>query len=57
MDFSIVIPAYNGEHYIAETIQSILTQTHAPRDVIVVDDGSTDGTRDVAAGFGAQIVS
>jgi len=39
-----VIGAYQAERYIAETLESILGQTHPPDEVIVVDDGSTDGT-------------
>jgi glycosyltransferase involved in cell wall biosynthesis len=41
---SVVVPAYNAEPYIAETLRSIFSQTHLPDEVIVVDDGSTDGT-------------
>jgi glycosyltransferase involved in cell wall biosynthesis len=48
---SVVIPAFNAEHYVAEAIQSALTQTLAPSEVIVVDDGSTDGTESVVRGF------
>ncbi len=56
MDFSVVIPAYNGQATIAETIRSILAQSHPAREIIVVDDGSTDATRDVLSAFGDQIV-
>jgi glycosyltransferase involved in cell wall biosynthesis len=42
---SVVVPAYNAEAWIAATIESILGQTVPPAEVIVVDDGSTDGTR------------
>ncbi|HKO18328.1 MAG TPA: glycosyltransferase family A protein [Acidobacteriaceae bacterium] len=48
---SAVIPAYNAEQFISETIQSILDQTYPVCEIIVVDDGSADGTADVAAKF------
>ncbi|MDQ1301793.1 MAG: hypothetical protein QG637_1715 [Chloroflexota bacterium] len=39
---SVVMPVYNGARYLIEAIQSILAQTEAPREIILVDDGSTD---------------
>jgi glycosyltransferase involved in cell wall biosynthesis len=44
---SVVIPAYNAEHYIAEAIESILRQDYDPLEILVVDDGSTDATKSV----------
>lgn len=41
---TVAVPAYQAERFIAETLKSILVQTHPPDEVIVVDDGSTDGT-------------
>jgi len=48
---SVIIPAYNRERYLAETIDSVLAQDYRPIEIIVVDDGSTDGTADVAGHF------
>jgi glycosyltransferase involved in cell wall biosynthesis len=52
---SCTVPVYNGERYLAETLQSILAQTHQPLELIVVDDGSTDATPAVVADFGDRI--
>lgn len=52
---SVIIPVYNGELYFAETLKSVLAQTYQPIEVIVVDDGSTDGTANIAKSFGPLI--
>ena len=44
---SIIIPAYNAEKYIRQTIESAIGQTFADKEIIVVNDGSTDGTLDI----------
>lgn len=49
MRTSIVIPAYNAARCLPETLATIVAQTTAPDEVIVVDDGSVDGTADVAS--------
>ena len=49
LDVSAVTPAYNAAEWIRRTVDSALAQSVAPREVIVVDDGSTDGTADVVA--------
>ena len=48
---AVVIPAYNAEETLAETLESVLAQTHTALDVVVVDDGSTDDTRQIAETF------
>lgn len=54
---SILIPAYNAECWIAETIQSALDQTWPSKEIIIVDDGSTDQTRSIAQEFASNTVS
>lgn len=52
---SIIIPTYNCALYIAETITSVLNQSFKDIELIVVDDGSTDATRDIVASFGQPV--
>jgi glycosyltransferase involved in cell wall biosynthesis len=51
---SAIIPAYNAAQTVGRAVESCLSQTHPPIEVLVVDDGSTDATADVVAGFGTS---
>ena len=53
--FSVVIASYNREKYIRQTIDSVLSQTFKDYEIIVVDDGSTDRTKDILQSYGALI--
>ncbi len=52
---SIIIPAYNAAQTLERAVQSVLSQDYGPMEIIVVDDGSTDGTVDVVRGYGEKV--
>ena len=54
---SILIPAYNAEHTITDTLESVLRQTWPRKEIIVVDDNSTDNTLAIARSFASKSVT
>ena len=56
MKISVVIPAYNAEKHLARAIDSVLSQTRPADEVIVIDDGSTDATAEVAGSYGDKVI-
>lgn len=52
---SVVVPVYNAAAFVRRAIDSVLAQTWSDRELLVVDDGSTDDTRIVLAGYGARL--
>ena len=52
---SVIIPNYNRQELIGETIENMLMQTLPPREVIIVDDGSTDGSLSVIRSFSRHV--
>jgi glycosyltransferase involved in cell wall biosynthesis len=52
---SVIIPCYNAERWVGKAIQSCLDQTYQPREVIVVDDGSTDQSRQAVLAAGRNV--
>lgn len=55
IDYSVVIPAHNAARTLREAIESLLNQTLPPAAIIVVDDGSSDSTSDIAQEFGSAV--
>lgn len=55
MPVTVVIATYNRADYLPEAIDSALAQSYGPLEIIVVDDGSTDATREVAMRYGASV--
>jgi len=51
MSVSVVLPVYNGEKFLAQAIESVYAQTALPSELIVVDDGSTDASREILRQF------
>jgi glycosyltransferase involved in cell wall biosynthesis len=52
---SVVIPAHNSERYILPALDSILAQKHRPLEILIVDDGSTDCTRQIVRGYAPEV--
>ncbi len=48
---SVIMPVYNGEKYLDQSIESIFSQTYHPFEIILVDDGSTDNSRKIASSY------
>jgi glycosyltransferase involved in cell wall biosynthesis len=56
MKISILIPAFNEEKFIKPTLQALLAQDYSPFEIIVIDNGSTDKTADIARSMGVTVV-
>ena len=52
---SVILPVYNGEKYLKEAIESILSQTYQPIEILVVNDGSTDDSQKIIDSFSHKI--
>jgi glycosyltransferase involved in cell wall biosynthesis len=52
---SCIVPVFNGERYLQQALDSVLEQTYTPLELIVSDDGSTDGTRAVVDAYGDSV--
>lgn len=55
MRVNVVVPCHNGARFIGEALKSALQQTHRDVTILVVDDGSTDGTARIARSFGSRV--
>lgn len=55
MRISCIVPVYNGERYLSEALDSVLAQDRQPFEIVVVDDGSTDGTAAILQAYAGSI--
>ena len=53
---SVIIPVYNGEKFVASSIESVLNQSYRLIEIIVINDGSTDGTQEILNHFAEKII-
>jgi glycosyltransferase involved in cell wall biosynthesis len=53
---SVIVPCYNGERWLREALDSIRAQTRPVHEIIVVDDGSTDRSREIASSYGTRVI-
>ena len=51
---SVIVPIHDAERYLGEAVQSVLEQTHRPLELLLVDDGSTDGSASIASTVASQ---
>ena len=54
---SIVVPCYNAERFLPETLESALLQTYPHTEIIVIDDGSTDGTAEIIRAYAGRVTA
>jgi len=52
---SCIVPVFNGERYLAAALESVLGQSRSPDEIVVVDDGSTDGSAAVVRRYGSRV--
>jgi glycosyltransferase involved in cell wall biosynthesis len=57
MRLSVTIPVFNGREFLSQVLQALACSTHAPDEVLVVDDGSTDGSGTLAGTLGAKVLT
>lgn len=57
MKISVIIPVYNGEKYVAECLDNMMRQTYKDLEIIVVNDGSTDRSAEIAAAYPVRLIS
>jgi glycosyltransferase involved in cell wall biosynthesis len=52
---SVVMPVFNGEKYLRQSVETVLAQSYRPLELVAVDDGSTDGSAGLLASYGAPV--